>query len=206
MWPTNQRAWFVQAGDGVAAPSEPRLTRVDLSTGDVEPVVVGATEPAVSWDGAAVAWVTVNPETGDRTLALGDGDAQLMRTLIPTGDHLDIDQPFFSPDAQTLYYVAITQGPASAATWLLDLLIPSAHAHSNHDLPADWWQVPVDGGTPTQLTNLFTIHYDGRADPAGDWLFIATREGVQQVNVATGESEVVLKSRTIRALDWLPSR
>lgn len=86
-----------------------------------------------------------------------------MRTLIPTGDHLDIDPPFFPPDAQTLYYVAITQRPAGAATWLLDLLIPAAHAHFSHDLPTDWWQVPMDGGTPTQLTNLFTIHYNRRA-------------------------------------------
>ena len=206
VWGRNQQAWFVQTGDGVAAPAEPTLTRVDLSTGDTEAVVVGATEPAVSSDGAALAWVTVDPDTGDRTLALGDGDAQLVRTLVPTGDHLDIGQPFFSPDGQTLYYVAITQEPSTALRWLADLVIPSAHAHSNHDLPADWWQVPVDGGAPTRLTNLNTVHYDGRADPAGDWLFIATREGVRQVSAATGESELVLKSRTIRALDWLPAR
>ncbi|MFT6377983.1 MAG: hypothetical protein ACJARS_004646 [bacterium] len=59
----------------------------------------------------------------------------------------------------------------------------------------------MTGGEPEQVTFLGTIHYAGVVDPGGNWLFVATREGVQQVDLRSGEATVILTDRSIRDVD-----
>jgi catechol 2,3-dioxygenase-like lactoylglutathione lyase family enzyme len=189
--------WFVATGEGTQAAS--MLSQVDGETGEVREVVADATEPAISPRGDAMAWIAVDPASGDRTLVLADPDGSSPRAVVDGRDLGDLGQPFFSSDGAYLYF-AVIEGTGSES-WL-DLLVPSAQAHSSHDLPGDWWRVPVTGGDAEQVTHLLTIHYDGAAGP-GDTFVAATREGVVRVDPSTGETSMLRCTRTVRAVGIL---
>ncbi len=194
--------WFVRADE---AADEPPFALLGAAwDGADEARAIGwATESAVSPDGVRMVWIAADPESGARSLELGTSEGRWLRTLVFGGAGEDIGQPFFSADGESVFYVRIPLPQASWWDHLGELFIASAYAHENHNLPGDWWRVSTrDDASPEQVTKLSTIHYDGRADPGGDWIFIATREGLQQVHIATQEAVLLLPSRTVRALDW----
>jgi len=196
--PDGPRTWFVIEGDAVVSGVAHALAYVDTPGDTPHEAVAMGTEPAISPDGAHVAWVANDPETLRRSLVLGDADGAVERVLLASGVVTDISSPFFSADGAWLYFVVPT-----ASVSLLDWIVPRALAHGNHDIPSDWWRVPVAGGDAEQITHLDTIVYDGRAHPDGGWFATATREGVLLVDGETGEATSVLEARTIRALAWV---
>jgi Tol biopolymer transport system component len=54
-----------------------------------------------------------------------------------------------------------------------------------HDVPSDWWSVPITGGAPTQLTNIQTINLFASISPdqqhvaslSGDGIFVMDLDG-----------------------------
>ncbi|MDP2308290.1 MAG: hypothetical protein Q8P18_19885 [Pseudomonadota bacterium] len=203
--PDTSRVWFVAAGVDVGSGAEHALACVDAPGEPIREVVPWGTEPAVSADGARVAWVAVDPDTRRRSLVLGDRDGASPSTLVASGVMTDISQPFFSVDGEHVYFVVPTT--LAVSFWervMWERLVPSAQAHGSHDVPGDWWRVPTAGGPSEQITDLQTIQYDGRAHPDGRWFAAATREGVVLVDLETGEATSLLEIRAVRALDWLP--
>lgn len=198
-----ERTWFVQTGAGMAEGVQSMLTVADLATGEATALISNATEPTVSPDGRWLVWVAVSPDDGQRSLELGDTDGRWVRTLVAASDAFDLGQPVFAADGESVFFVRLPMASESVLAWLGGLLVSTAHAHDNHNIPGDWWRVGLDGANPTQITALQTIHYDGRTDPGGEWLFIATREGVMQVDVDTGAVIRLQATRTARALDWV---
>jgi hypothetical protein len=198
--PTGDTVWFVQS-DASMEPGESALTALSLGTGEAERFAGWATEPAVSSDGKVV-YVAIDPDTADRRLHVLDPvSGQDFQVWGP--DLRDMGLPMFSPDGEFLYFLRLSLDPLDwmdALAWL-NPLVSTAVAHNGHDRPADWWRIPVTGGEPEQVTFLGTIHYAGVVDPGGNWLFVATREGVQQVDLRSGEATVILADRSIRDVD-----
>jgi Tol biopolymer transport system component len=196
--PDSARTWFVIEGDEVASGAAHALAYVDAAGDTPHEAVAMGTEPAISPDGAHVAWVAIDPDTLRRSLVVGDADGAVERVLLGSGVVTDISSPFFSADGTWLYFVVPT-----VSVSMLDWIVPGALAHGNHDVAADWWRVPTAGGEVEQVTHLETIQYDGRAHPDGRWFAAATREGVLVVDGETGGATSVLAARTIRALAWV---
>ena len=197
--PGSARVWFVAAGVDVQSGAEHAVVYVNAPGEAIHEVDPWGTEPAVSPDGAHVAWIAVDPETGARSLVLADAEGVPVRVLVTTGDAPDLYAPFFSADGAWVYVLVPTTSVASV--W--ELLVPAARAHGRHDVVGDWWRVPTGGGALEQVTALGTIHYDGRAHPDGGWFAAATREGVVLVDLASGNATIALETRTVRALDWV---
>jgi hypothetical protein len=183
-WSDDHRSvWFV--GVGRHFPNAPHtLSRVDVATGAVEAVVPWATEPAVS--ATNLAWIAVDATTQQRSLVLGSSDGDPVLQLVAPNDHFDIGQPVFSSNGEEVFFVAL-----------------DGVRHSNHDRPGDWWRVSIHGGLTEKVTNLHTVHYDGTVSPDGQYLAAATREGIVRVDLDTGEVRTDLKTRSVRAIDWL---
>ena len=196
-WSADDAAvWFVATGEGTKAPSV--LSRLDLATQTSVGVVPFATEPAVSEDGAHLAWVALDPVTTERTLVVGDASGGAARVVVSPATAGDLGRPFFSTDSQWLYFTVLAE-VAPPTTALLDLFVPSAHAHANHDREGDWWRVPVEGGDPERVSFLDTIHYDGAPGVDGA-ILTATRDGVLRIDPELGEVETLRCLRTVRAV------
>ena len=62
-----------------------------------------------------------------------------------------------------------------------------------HNVPSDWWSVPVTGGVPAQLTNIQTINLFASISPdekhivsvSGDGLFVMDLEGSNLTQLVT---------------------
>ena len=192
--------WFV-ADDQRSVNPAPRLSRVDVSTGQVERVTDWATEPAVSPSGEHIAWIGINEETGARSLQLGDADGAWLRTLVAENAVYDLGQPMFSADGSEVFVVVLTE----SLTWRQWLNpIATAVAHDNHSTPGDWWSVPVDGCALQRASFTGQIHYDGVIDPSTGDLVSVTDLGLVRVDVSSGAEEWLYWARTLRAVDFLP--
>jgi len=198
--PGSERTWFVAEGLDTPSGSEHALVYVDQAEGPIVEVQPLGTEPAIAPDGAWLAWIATEPLSGLRRLELGDADGARVRTLVEPGALSDVSLPFFSADGAFVYFVV----PSPEAVSALDLVLPRAYAHGDHDVASDWWRVPVGGGEPEQVTDLQTVFYGGRAYPDGGWFAAACREGVVLVDTSTGQATQVLEDRTIRSLSWVP--
>ena len=192
--------WFVVDGERSVHPV-PRLSRVDLATGQVQQVHDWATEPAVSPSGDHIAWIGLDEQTGARSLELGDADGAWIRTLVAEDAVYDLGQPMFSADGTEVFVVVLSD----SVTWTQWLNpIGAALAHDNHSSPGDWWSVPVDGGPLQRATTTGRIHYDGAIDPSSGDLVSVTDLGLVRVSSDGTAEDWLYWARTLRAADFLP--
>ena len=133
------------------------LDRMALPDGPQEKIAESAFWPAVSADGSRLVYVSINPEDGTNQLISANPDGTDAHKIALTGDWVPhyIDAPAFLPDGKTLLFSAVSVSEKPAALTWLDQLFGVTVA-SAHNVPSDWWTVPVDGGAVTQLTHLQT--------------------------------------------------
>lgn len=201
--PEGDRLWYVSQQQQPSSSSPPELSWVDLQTGEHRAVQPWATEPAVSAD--AVAWIKVDPQTGQRSLELGDAEGAWQRTLVSAGVFAEVSQPVFSADGASVYFAAISEdASASSWEWPSLSLMSAAHARGDQEQPGDWWSVPVSGGAPERLSFLEQVQHDGAVDPVSGALLVATGQGMAQIEPQTGAVRWLKKARTLRAVGWAP--
>lgn len=197
------RVWYVRYDEREADPV-PVLAWTEPQTGAGGDVQTWATEPAVSPEGA-VAWVGIDPDTGTRSLELGDEDGTWQSTLVPAGTVSDLGQPIFSPDGNAVWLIVIADDDESETDrWGQLSLIATAQAHASHDVPGDWWAAPIDGTALHRLTWLSMVHYDGAVDPHTGALLTVTELGLARVQPESGETDWLWSARTLRAVDTRP--
>lgn len=203
-----ESVWYVAVdASGGVENSTFTLRLVDRETGFIEVEVPNATEPAVSPTGEYVAWVAVDPELGTRTVMLATADGEPIRALVRSEDAYDFGLPRFSADGEGLF-VAVIEDPdlmRSGPTPITELTAPTVPlGHGVHLTPGDWWGIAVDGTELQRVTTLSTVLYDGAAFGEHWQLVAATREGIELVDIAAGESERLLENRAIRSVAWRP--
>ncbi len=134
------------------------LYRMALPDGEQEEIAANAFWPAVSTDGSRLVYVSIDPKDGTNQLISANPDGSNARPIATTGEWIPryIDAPVFMADGKTVLFsaVSLSESKPAALTWLDQLL--GVSAASAHNIPSDWWSVPVDGGVVTQLTHLQT--------------------------------------------------
>ena len=179
------------------------IERITYPGGEPQVLVEHALWLAVSPDGAKISYVRIDPATSANDLYLANADGSDPVRLLAPGTFLAVDAPLFSPDGQSILFSATGDIPAPALTWLDDLL--GVQVASAHSVPSDWWRVPVAGGQPVRLTELYTTGLSADFSPDDRHLAFLSAEGLFLMNPdGTVVLPILPYAGGFGTLDWIP--
>ncbi len=173
--------------------------------GEPEILVENAIWPRLSSDGSRLVYVTLVPgveENGLFILNLLDEGSVPLQIVLP--EELPIvDAPLFSPDGEMIYFSAQSPDAAPPLSWLERLAgVQVARAHN---VPSDWWRVPLAGGEPERLTEIFQSGLYGAFSPDGEHLAFISSAGLHVMPADGGEVLTVIEAPDFYGtLDWIP--
>ena len=177
------------------------LFRISYPEGRTEKIADNAHWLRVSSDSTSIVYVSTNPDSGKNELYLANADGSNARRIALSGSVAPeiIDAPIFSPDGQSVIFSAPPPPQAYRPNWFEALV--GIRVAKAHNIPSDWWSVPVTGGMPTRLTQLQTINLFASISPdrkhiaslSGEGIFVMDQEGsnLTQLLFAPGVSGTV---------------
>lgn len=177
------------------------VERFDISSGTTTLLAQNGFWPNVSPDGSQIVYLDIDFETQSRSLWVVDATSENARELVATGTFGDLDTPVFSPDGEWIYFVAIPE-QEEASWWDRLTGIRTAAAHGNHNVPGDWYRIPVAGGVPEQVTGESVIMLYGAFAPDETVFGYATVEGLYLLDRAANVYELRHSSRSMRNFTW----
>jgi Tol biopolymer transport system component len=161
------------------------ILRISFPDGQPEKVADHAFWPRVSSDSSKLAYIFVSPDTAKNELFVANADGSNPQRMELAGPQpFDIiDAPIFSPDGGSILFSVPQPGPSSRPN-LFERLV-GIQVASAHNIPSDWWSIPVTGGTPARLTNLQTVNLFASLSPdhkhmaslSGDGIFVMELDG-----------------------------
>jgi Tol biopolymer transport system component len=161
--------------------------------------------PRLSADSANLVYTSLDPTSGKNELFLANADGSHPQVVRFSGFWIPdiIDAPIFSPDGQSILFSAPGPGQSYQPNWIEKLMgIQVARAHN---VPSDWWSVPVSGGVPTRLTHLQTINLFASisldqkhiASLSGEGIFVMDLDG-------SNLTQLVSDSGVHGTVSWIP--
>jgi len=126
--------------------------------GQPEKIAEKAFWPRLSSDSSQIAYISVDLFLRENKLFIADSSRKNAHEVVLKGQQIPEvkDAPIFSPDGQILIFSAPVPVQSYQPNWLDKLMgVKIAKAHN---VPSDWWSVPVTGGEITQLTNIQTTN------------------------------------------------
>lgn len=154
------------------------LSRYDLETAVTIQLIPDALWARVSDNGQQIVYIPYRGESHE--LVLTDRNGENGRILIEDGRFEAMDAPIFSPDGEWIYFSAV-EWPEPLSLWQRWLGVQAASAH---DIPSDWWRIPVSGGEPERLTELNLVGLYGDFVGNGRYLAFASRSGLFLLDTA----------------------
>lgn len=154
------------------------IYRMAFPDGKPERVAEKAFWPRVSSDSSQIAYISVDLFQRENTLYIADSNGQNAHEVVLKGQQLPEvkDAPIFSPDGQTLIFSAPVPAQAYQPNWLDKLM--GVRVAKAHNVPSDWWSVPVTGGDITQLTNIQTTNLFASFAPDGKHIASHSTSGI----------------------------
>ncbi len=154
------------------------IYRMTFPDGKPEKVAEKAFWPRVSSDSAHIAYISVDLFLRENKLYIADSNGENAHEVVLKGQQLPEvkDAPIFSPDGQTLIFSAPVSVQSYQPNWLdklMGVIIAKAH-----NVPSDWWSVPVTGGNITQLTNIQTTNLFASFAPDGKHIASYSANGI----------------------------
>jgi len=210
--PDGKYIYYVLVNNAVP-PAEPnqhypidQIYRAAYPGGQPEKILEKAYWPRLSADGSQLIYVSENPDDGTNQLFVANSDAIHPHQIALSGVNAPtiIDAPIFLPDGKTILFSAPTPVQPAASRWLDRLL--GVIDVSAHNIPSEWWSVPVSGGAVTQLTHIqaaslyASISPDKRtiASFSGDGVFVMNPDGSELTMMVTGTGG------NLGTVNWIP--
>jgi Tol biopolymer transport system component len=181
------------------------LFRMRYPDGQPEKIATNAFWPRISSDSSRLVYITIDPDTGRNDLFLANADGSNPRQVAFAGPWTQeiIDAPIFSPDGQSI----LVSVPSSAQSYQPNLLerFMGIQVAKAHDVPSDWWLVPITGGTPTQLTNIQTINLFAGISPDKGHLASLSGEGLFVMDLdGSNLTQLVSDPGVHGTISWIP--
>jgi Tol biopolymer transport system component len=181
------------------------IFRMSYPDGQPEKIAEHAFWPRVSSDSTRLVYVSIEPVSGRNELNVANADGSNAQTVALSGSGVPeiIDAPIFSPDGGSILFSTPPPPQAYQPNWVEKLLgIQVAMAH---DVPSDWWSVPVNGGAPTRLTQLQTINLFASISPDKKHLASVAGEGVFVMDLDGSNLTQLIRDPGISStVSWLP--
>jgi mono/diheme cytochrome c family protein/Tol biopolymer transport system component len=220
-WAPDGQALYVGYSDLLSDPLAPvsdwlfEILRVDAATGERRKVLADARDPAITRDGAQMAYLQYDKANATFSLHAAALDGSGDREVVGAGAFGAFYAPRFSPDGKRIVFAAVGGPPtddrgypisgSTAAPFaaLLDLLEPStAEAHG---APWDIWIVNVDG---TGLRRLPQAREDtpmALFAPDGQQIVIMGAGGIYLIDADGGRFRQIDPLGDHGGLDWAPN-
>ena len=161
------------------------ISRMTFPGGEHEKILEHAFWPRLSHDSSKLVYVALEPESGRNELFTANIDGTNSQRVGISGVQIPeiIDAPILSLDGESILFSA-PEPIKSYQPNFFDRLM-GIQAVKAHNVPSDWWSMPVSGGVPTRLTNLQTINLFASISPngeriaslSGDGIFVMDRDG-----------------------------
>jgi Tol biopolymer transport system component len=204
-------AHFTPSQSDTSTPFQYTLERASVPPqGAGSALIENALWPALAPDGGQIAYVWFDPEDYSNELFTAQADGAAAARLVGSDVFEAVDAPFFSPDGSLLYFSAVGEGPGAApapsSAWLDRLLgaRPAEAAPTAHNVPSDWWVVPVAGGEPTRLTQIYETGLFGDMSPDGGYIAFVAASGVYVMRPDGSDVTRLLPVGGGITLEWLP--
>ena len=181
------------------------IFRMSYPDGQSEKIVDHGFWPRISFDGTKLVYVSIEPISGLNELFIANADGSNPQRIGLSGSGVPevIDAPIFSPDGQSILFSAPPPTQAYQPNWFEKLIgIQVAKAHN---VPSDWWSVPITGGVPTRLTQIQTINLFASISPdkkhiaslSGEGLFVMDWNG-------SNLTRLLLDPGVLGTVTWIP--
>jgi Tol biopolymer transport system component len=206
--PDGKYIFFVHYNHDTQPPDQPypnyEILRMAYPDGEPEKILDRAFWPRISSDSSKLVYVTLDPVSGLNQLFFANVDGSDPQEIPVAGLPSPImDAPIFSPDGQSILFSAPSPAQSYQPNWLDRLM--GVRIVKAHNVPSDWWSVPISGGEPMRLTRLQTIKLFASISPdkthiasvSGEGIFVMDMDGSNLIQVVSdpGVSSVV---------NWIP--
>ena len=181
-----------------------QISRMTYPGGRPENILERAFWPRLSADSSKLVYVTLDPFSGFNKLSLANIDGTNAQELLLSGVPAEIiDAPIFSPDGASILFSAPTPAQAYQPNWLDQLL--GVRIAKAHNVPSDWWTVPIAGGAVTRMTQIQTIKLFASISPDQRHIASLSGEGIFVMGVdGSNLRQLLFDPGVTGTLRWIP--
>jgi Tol biopolymer transport system component len=181
------------------------IQRMRYPDGQIEKIADNAFWPRLSSDSSKLAYIFVDPDSRETRLfvANANGSNPLQVPLSGPASQEIIDAPIFSPDGQSILFSVPSLGQSYQRNWFEKLV--GLQVAKAHNVPSDWWSVPVTGGEPTQLTNIQSVNLFASISPEQQYIASLSGEGLFVMNWdGSNLTQLVSDPGVHGTVTWIP--
>ena len=182
------------------------IYRMTYPDGKPEKVAEKSFWPRLSSDSSHIAYISVDLFLRENKLYIADSNGANAHEVVLKGPQIPEvkDAPIFSPDGQTLIFSAPVPAQSYQPNWL-DRVMGVTIAKA-HNVPSDWWSVPVTGGNITQITNIQSTNLFASFAPDGRHIASHSTSGIFVMKPDGSELTMVIPNPQAvpGTVTWIP--
>jgi len=179
------------------------IFRMAYPDGQPEKVADHAFWPRVSSDSSKLVYISLDPVTGSNELVVADADGSNAQIISDSSIPDLLDAPIFAPDGQSVLFSAPGPVQSYQPNWFDKLM--GVGIVKAHNVPSDWWQVPIRGGAPTQLTQVQTINLFASISPDGSRIASLSGEGIFVMDLdGSNLTRLLFDPGVSGTVSWIP--